>query len=105
MDTELYSRSPSVAGEEAADMSVGGAEASSLCTTPNAQVLGATGMRYGSRRICMDPGSAVGKRVYLLQMLMLPLIPIAALITQNSIMLAESRQILTNAHRLGTQVR
>lgn len=101
MDSLHCSRTPSVAAEEAGDVSGTAADASSLGTTTTAPGLG---VGAGARGACMDPGSAAGKRVYLLQMLILPLIPIAALIAQNSIMLAESRHILSNAHRLGTQV-
>ncbi|XP_034243118.1 uncharacterized protein LOC117646347 [Thrips palmi] len=52
----------------------------------------------------MDPGTVAGKRLYLMQMLILPLIPIAAVIAQNSVMLYDMRQILTNAEHLGTQI-
>ena len=51
-----------------------------------------------------DPGSAAGKRWQMFQMLLFPLIPIVALIFQNSILLSDAVNALHLAQEINGQV-
>lgn len=61
--------------------------------------------RHGcSECIYMNPASSKGKRAHFFQMLLLPLIPIVALIIQNCLSISNIMDTLQEAHSIHNQV-